>query len=66
MELVAILFWLVVLGADVAFMAHIPRVCLDFENWLDTKSAQRRRAGQAKGNPNRTDIVYHISEEDAR
>ena len=66
MEVLAILFWLVVLGADVAFIAHIQRVCLDFENWLDTKSAQRRRAGQAKGGHKMTDIVYHMTEEDAR
>lgn len=65
MEALAILFWLVVLVADIAFMTQISRLCRDFEHWLE-KSAQRRRAGRAKGRHKRTDIVYHTTGEDAR
>lgn len=66
MEVLAIMFWCVVLGADIAFMTRISRICRDFEHWLDKKSAQRRRAGQAKGRHKMTDVVYHITREDAR
>ena len=66
MEVLAIMFWLVVLGADIAFMTQIPRVVRELEVALDERKAQRRRAGRAKGRLNKTHGLYHIEGEDAR
>ena len=66
MEVLAIMFWLVVLGADIAFMTQIPRVVRELEDAIDERKAQRRRAGQTKGRLNKTHTVYHDLGEDAR
>lgn len=63
MEVLAILFWSVVLIADVAFMTQIPRLVRDFERW----QAKRKRPGGA-GTPSQgirhmTDAVYHFTHE---
>ena len=63
METLAILFWSVVLIADVALMTQIPRLVCDFERW----QAKRKRPGGA-GTPSQgirhmTDAVYHFTHE---
>lgn len=63
MEILAILFWSVVLIADLAFMTQIPRLTRDFEHW----QAKRKRPGGAgtpsQGMRHMTDAVYHFTHE---
>lgn len=66
MEVLAIMFWLVVLGADIAFMTQIPRLCRDFENWLDNRKRPGRAATRTKGGPQRSITVYHNWEDETR
>ena len=58
MEVLGILFWFVVLGADIAFMTKIPRVCRDFEHWLDTKKRPSRAGTRTRGRHKMTKVVY--------
>lgn len=66
MEVLAILFWSVVLIADFAFMTQIPRIVRDAEAWYEKKKAQGRAATRTQGMRHMTDAVYHIKEENAR
>ena len=66
MEIIAILFWSVVLIADLAFMTQIPRIVRDAETWRAKKKAQGRAATRTKGCRNMTQAVYHFEEEIAR
>ena len=66
MEVLAILFWLVVLGADIAFMCNIKRIA---DEWfpIDGKRKRPGRGGaRTRGCHKMTDIVYQISKGDAR
>ena len=63
MEVLAILFWLAVLAADIAFMANIKRLA-DRLFPLDEKRPGRGGA-RTRGCQKMTDLVYHISREDA-
>ena len=58
MEVLAIIFWSVVLLADLAFMTQIPRLVRDAEAW----QAKRKRPGRAgtrtQGCRKMTDAVY--------
>lgn len=66
MEVLAILFWSVVLIADIAFMTQIPRIVRDAEAW----HAKRKRSGRAgtrtRSMRHMTDVVYHFTEEKSR
>ena len=66
MEVLAILFWSVVLIADFAFMTQIPRFARDAEAWYEKKKAQGRAGTRTKGCRKMTDVVYHFKEENAR
>lgn len=64
MAVLGILFWSIVLAADIAFMTHI-KALADTLYQLDEK--RPGRAGtHARGCHKMTDIVYHITEGDAR
>lgn len=64
MEALAILFWLAVLAADIAFMTQIKRLA-DTLFPLDEK--RPGRAGtRTRGCHKMTDLVYTITREDAR
>lgn len=64
MEVLKILFWVVVLAADIAFMRNIPRIADEFF------PIEEKRPGGA-GTPARgrrqkmTGLVYQITKEDA-
>lgn len=61
MEVIAILFWAVVLAADVVFMANIKRIA---DEWfpLDGKKKGPRGAGtHTTGCRKMTDVVYHYT-----
>jgi hypothetical protein len=66
MEVLAILFWSVVLIADFAFMTQIPRIVRDAETWCAKKKAQGRAGTRTEGCRKMTDVVYHVVEENAR
>jgi len=64
MEVLAIIFWASVLGADIAFMLNIKRIA--DEVVPVNKKRPGRGGAQTRGCQKMTDIVYHISREDAR
>lgn len=64
MEIMAIIFWAVVLLADLAFMTQIPRVVREIEN--ATEKCPGRGGARTRGCHKRTRVVYHGFEEDAR
>ena len=66
MEVLAILFWLIVLGADIAFMTKIPTVVREFEGWLDNRKRPGRVAARTQGRPQGSLTVYHSLEDEAR
>ena len=66
MEVLAILFWLVVLNADVAFMCKIPTVVREFETWLDNRKRPGSAGTLAQGGPKRSQTVYHTGEDETR
>ena len=49
MEVLGIIFWLVVLNADVAFMCKIPTVVREIETAIDARKARRRAGTRARG-----------------
>lgn len=64
MEILAIVFWSVVLLADLAFMTQIPRVVREIEKAEEKRPG--RGGARTRGCHNRTRVVYHDYEEDAR
>lgn len=68
MAALAILFWLIVLAADIAFMTQIKRLA---NEWfpLDGSPSKRKRPGRAgtrtKSMSKMTDLVYQIQKENA-
>ena len=63
MEVLAIIFWSAVLGVDIAFMLNIKRIA---DEVVPIKKRPGRGGAQTRGCQKMTDIVYHISREDAR
>lgn len=64
MAVLGILFWSIVLAADIAFMTHIKALA---DKWFPVDEKRPGRAGtHARGCHKLTDIVYHITEGDAR
>lgn len=64
MEILAIIFWSVVLLADLAFMTQIPGLVREIEN--ATEKRPGRAGTRTRGCHKRTQVVYHDYEEDAR
>lgn len=64
MEILAIIFWSVVLLADLAFMTQISRVAREVEN--ATEKRPGRAGTRTRGCHKRTMGLYHDYEEDAR
>lgn len=64
MEVLAIILWAAVLAADIAFMLNIKRIA---DEVVPVNKKRPGRAGtRTRGCQKMTDIVYHISREDAR
>jgi hypothetical protein len=62
MEVLAILFWLIVLGADIAFMCNIKRIADEWFPW-DGKRKRPGRAGtRTRSCRKMTQAVYQIRE----
>ena len=61
MAVLGILLWSIVLAADIAFMTHIKALA---DKWFPERPG---RAGtRTRGMSKLTDVVYHITEGDAR
>lgn len=64
MAVLAILFWTVVLAANIAFMTQIKALA---DRWFPLDEKRPGRAGtRTRGCHKMTDVVYHITEGDAR
>ena len=66
MEALAILFWLVVVVADVAFMANIKRLADELFPLDDKKKRPGRAGTRTRSMRHMTDLVYHFVKENAR
>lgn len=65
MEVLAIIFWAAVLGADIAFMLNIRRIADELFP-VGEKKRPGRGGARTRGCHKRTRVVYHNFEEDAR
>lgn len=64
MEVLAIMFWVAVLAADLAFMVNIKRIA---DKVVPVSKKRPGRGGaRTRGCVKMTDLVYQISREDAR
>lgn len=63
MEILAILFWSVVLIADLAFMTQIPRLSRDFDSWRTKRKRPGGAGTPSQGMRHMTDAVYHFTHE---
>lgn len=64
MEILALIFWSVVLLADLVFMTQIPRLAREIEKAKEKRPG--RGGARTRGCHKGTRVVYHGFEEDAR
>lgn len=62
MEVLAILFWLVVLGADIAFMRNIKRIADEWFPWDGKRKRPGRGGARTRSCRKMTQAVYQIRE----